>query len=185
MTNREVFGWLKKVGRQLHRFSEVFWDVAKGWSSQYRRDPNAVDSSPSQPLQERPLSLLSAASCPVSQEAFSSSLSSCLPHRDYTRINGSKEFWFCSSEKVHVHRSQMSARQGGTKKSAYGISSFMQSCEFIYKYSCATQLINLDEKMWSIQQAWEGVNCTTSLVFEDMILKHRLIIFNEQTFQQL
>lgn len=98
MTNREVFGWLKKVGRQLHRFSEVFWDGAKSWSSQYRRDPNAVVLSPSQPLQERPLSLLSAASCPVSQErslqqAFSSSLSSCLPHRDYTRINGSKVFW--------------------------------------------------------------------------------------------
>lgn len=61
----------------------------------------------------------------------------------------------------------------------------MLSCELIYKYSFVTQLTNLDEKMWSEQRVWEEGNCPTSLLFEGIILKQKLIIFSEQTFQQL
>lgn len=159
----------------------------RGLNIEYRRDPNAVDSSPSQLFQERPQSLLSATPCPVSQKAVILSLASHLPCRDYIRINGSEVFWFYSSEKASVRWSWVFAWHGGNKRPAYWISSFVQSCEFIYKYSFATQLTNLDEKMWSIQQVWEGGNCAinTPLLFEDMILKSRLIIFNDQTSQQL
>lgn len=39
--------------------------------------------------------------------------------------------------------------------------------------------------MWSEQRVWEEGNCPTSLLFEGIILKQKLIIFSEQTFQQL
>lgn len=39
--------------------------------------------------------------------------------------------------------------------------------------------------MWSVKQVWDGANCTVSLLFKDKILKSRVIILNEQTFQQL
>lgn len=180
--------WMnKESGKAAVQTFPGLLGCCQGLNSQYRRDMNAIDSSPSQPFQERPLSLLSATHCLVSQKAVSLSLSSHLPCRDYIRINGSKVFWFWNAEKTYVHWSWVFAWHGGTKRPAYWISSFMQPCEFIYKYSFATQLTNLDEKMWSIQQVWEGGNCTinSSLLFENMILKCRLILFNERTFQQL
>lgn len=87
-----------EVERQVCRF------LAKGWRSQYRRHSNISALSPSQPFQDTlcPSCLLFTVSCPGNPLVCPCSL--VCPYRDYIRINGTKQFWFCSSKKVHIHR---------------------------------------------------------------------------------
>lgn len=109
--------------------------------------------------------------CPVKPLVCPCSLV-CL-YRDYIRKNCSKEFWFCSSKNVHVHRSWKSAWQGGFKMPVYWISWFIQSCKFLCKFLFATQLTNWKKKL-NIQKIGNEGNCISVLLFEDMILKCRL-----------